>query len=153
MNFDFLGIPLNGTPPKFCERLLRSGRIDTTQGISNEDDTYIVHVYVPEIRYDSIPLMISYNPFSSMVYQVYLTFDDDIGLSEYSRLFDLIVERYGEEYIKLPNKEVIGWNFDEGRITLMRSETTTIISFEDNANNPDADFEDITEDGYINLIE
>lgn len=153
MNFDFFGIPLNGTPPEFCERLLRNGKIDTTQGIANEDGSYIVYLYFPEVCYNSIPLVISYNPFSSMVYEAYLTLADDIGLAYYSRLFDIIIERYGDKYIKLPNKEVIGWNFDEGRITLMRSETTTVLAFQDHINSPDSDFEDISEDNYIDIIE
>lgn len=152
MSFDFLGIPLNGTPPQFVERLLRNGCLDTTQNIQEDDDcnnSYFVYVYVWAISAESILLNINYNPFSGMVYKVMLILPDDIGLSLYSQLFNLIVERYGEEYIKLSNKEVICWNFEDGRIILSRHDTTTVVVFSDNENNPDADFEDISDDAYL----
>ena len=146
MNFDFFGIPLDGTPPQFVERLLRNGRLDTTQGIETENDDYVVYVHVPEICYGSIPLYIQYNHYTSMVYSAFISIADDIGLSNYSRLFEILVERYGDEYNKLPNKEVLSWHFDEGRILLFRSDTTTVLSFSDVENNPEVDCEDVSDD-------
>ena len=152
MNFDFFGIPINGTPPQFCERLLRNGRLDTTQGIENENNTYTVHIYMPEVCYNSIPLMIDYNPYTLMVYRAYISVED-VGLSIYSQLFNVINERYGNEYVKLPNKETVGWSFDEGRITLSRYDTATILSFTDHMNDADSDIEEISEEDDIHLIE
>lgn len=156
MHFDFFGIPIDGTPPQFVEKLLRNGRLDTTQGIQNVVfDVYTIQIYLAELFCSSVSLDFTVNTYTSMVYDASISIDD-IGLSNYSRLFDIVVERYGTDFVKLPGREAIIWYFKEGNIHLFRNDTTTVLSFTDNANdpnNPENGYADINDEEDIKLIE
>lgn len=145
MNQDFFGVPITGTFDEFIPKLVEKNLCEPESELSKVarkmnpeimNGPILFNGIKPEFSNSTIPMFVYPNLITRQIYQVILVFEEDVDFCHYSKALNLLNEVYGKATLKVLNTENYCWNLSNGRIMLIRNESTTIINFCDTLNKP-----------------
>lgn len=146
MNLDFFGIPITGIADDFINQIVSAGLAEPehelskiSRSMNNSNGVILLEGIKPELSNEPIIMLVYPNKITGTIYQVILVFENDISKTYYTKASILLSDVYGDPTLKKNDTENIIWSSPCGNIMIIRQDSTTLITFRDNKNDPSND--------------